>query len=144
MAPSKSCLLFCCLVMLLQMMLPPVSLAKLYTWTDRNGIVRRTYYPPPADQVQREAPVPEAAPVQQSVTDNTVELYVTSWCPYCKKAISYFNERGVAITVYDIETDSAAAQRKEQLDGRGGVPFAIVNGARIRGFAPEQYAQALR
>jgi len=124
---SNACLLLCCFILVLQLFLPPVSSAKLYTWTDKTGIVRRTYYPPPVDQVRK----------------NQVELYVTSWCPYCKKAIQYFQSKGIAYKAYDIEKDKQAAARKQELDSRSGVPFAVINGKRIHGYAPKSYAKAL-
>lgn len=133
------------LVLALQLSLPPVTTAKLYTWTDRNGIVRRTYYPPPPDQVLRDNPPQQAQmPTTQPSRSNSVELYVTSWCPYCKKAIAYFEAKGIPITVYDVEKDRTAAQRKKQLDSKGGVPFAVINNTPIHGYAPELYGQALR
>lgn len=144
MTSTRIFVLLCTVAIVLQMILPPAASAKLYTWTDRNGIVRRTYYPPPPDQV-RQNTAPEAAPaVQRQVRSNQVELYVTSWCPYCKKAIQYFQDRGITFTVYDIEKDPAAAKRKQSLDGRGGVPFAVINGTAVHGYAPEQYAEALQ
>lgn len=145
MVSNRSCMLLCCFALIVQIALPSVSSAKLYTWTDRNGIVRRTYYPPPADQVQqRAAPAQTPAVRQQEVRSNQVELYVTSWCPYCKKAINYFQSRGIAFTAYDIEKDRDAAKRKQNLDGQGGVPFAVINGKAVHGYAPEQYGQALQ
>jgi glutaredoxin len=73
-----------------------------------------------------------------------VELYVTSWCPYCKQAIRYFRSRGIPFTAYDIEKDAIAGRRKSELDTRGGVPFAVINGQKIRGFSPEAYEKALK
>lgn len=144
MTSTKACVLLCGLAILLQVILPTVSPAKLYTWTDRNGMVRRTYYPPPPDQVRQNSAPEEEAAVQREARDYQVELYVTYWCPYCKKAIQYFQDRGIAFTVYDIEQDQAAAKRKKSLDGRDGVPFAVINGTAVHGYAPEQYAQALQ
>ena len=66
-----------------------------------------------------------------------VELYITSWCPYCKQAENFFRSQGIPFTSYDIEKDSSAAQRKEQLDSSGGVPLAIINGQKIHGFSAE-------
>jgi glutaredoxin len=116
----------------------------MYTWKDRNGVVRRTYYPPPPDQVWKNKPSSRSTAVRQPVRKNEVELYVTSWCPYCKQAINYFRSKGVTPRIYDIEKDSKAAVRKKKLDGRSGVPFAVVNGQKIHGFAPDRYAAALR
>ncbi len=40
-----------------------------------------------------------------------VELYVTDWCPYCRRAIHFFQTRGIPVIVYDIEKDRDAARR---------------------------------
>lgn len=72
-----------------------------------------------------------------------VELYVTSWCPYCKQAIQHFRSRGIPFIAYDVEKDGRAAQRKNQLDSRNGVPFAVINGQKVHGFSPEAYERAL-
>jgi glutaredoxin len=72
-----------------------------------------------------------------------VELYVTSWCPYCVKAENFFRAQGIPFTVYDVERDSAAARRKDELDTRRGVPFAIINGQKIHGYSESAYREAL-
>ncbi len=73
-----------------------------------------------------------------------VELYVTSWCPYCKKAEAYLDQQGIEYSMYDIEKDAEAAKRKDQLTGRSGVPFAMINGAKITGWSKQAYAAALK
>lgn len=139
----RGVLVFCTAVIVLQVAFAQVVSAKLYTWTDRNGVIRRTYYPPPPDQVGKENRMQQVPALQQR-SDNQVELFVTSWCPYCKKAKEFFRSRGIKITVYDVEKNQQAAARKKKLDGRGGVPFAVINGRNIHGYAPDQYANALR
>lgn len=128
-----------------QMVLAPVCNAKLYTWKDRKGIIRRTYYPPPPDQVWKESQArtraTRASHPRQKVK---VELFMTSWCPYCKKAIQFFKSKGIAVQTYDIEKDRWAAARKNKLDSRGGVPLVIINGTIIHGYSPEQYEAALQ
>jgi glutaredoxin len=127
-----------------QLCLVPVVSAKLYTWIDKNGLTRRTYYPPPSNQVRKGNQAQKASSSQKR-SKNQVELYVTSWCPYCKQAKDFFRSKGVKIKVYDIEKDKKAAARKKKLDGPGkGVPFAVVNGKYISGFAPTQYSNALK
>ena len=144
---TKTWVLLCCFSLIIQIFLPQVSNAELYTWKDRNGVVRRTYYPPPADQVWGNTPshpsVTVRDQVREPVRQDKVELFVTSWCPYCKKAIAYFESKGIAYKAYDIEKDAQAASRKNKLDGRGGVPFAIVNGTLIHGYDPDSYTNAL-
>ncbi len=72
-----------------------------------------------------------------------VELYITSWCPYSKKAVNFFQSRGIPFVSYDIEKDESAAQRKNRLDSKSGVPFAIVNGQKIHGYSEEAYQSAM-
>lgn len=72
-----------------------------------------------------------------------VELFVTSWCPYCKDAIRFFRSRGIPYKVYDIEKDVDAARRKMKLDPSPGVPFALINGYKVHGYSKEAYLQAL-
>lgn len=72
-----------------------------------------------------------------------VELYTTSWCGYCKKARKFFQSRGIPFTEYDIEKDESAARRKQRLDSRRGVPFAVINGQQIHGYSEEAYEKAL-
>jgi len=117
----------------------PQTFCKLYTWKDKSGKIMRTYYPPPADRVQSKS----SSSSKQSIKSQKVELYVTSWCPYCKNAKDFFYSKGIPVTVYDIEKDKKAAARKKKLDTRSGVPFGVVNGVKIHGYSPEQYTEAL-
>jgi glutaredoxin len=73
-----------------------------------------------------------------------VELYVTNWCPYCKQAKNFLDQRGIEYRVYDIEHDDAAARRKRQLDPGRGVPFAVINGVKISGWSQQAYQAALK
>ena len=65
-----------------------------------------------------------------------LEIYVTSWCGYCRQAQSYMKSRGIPYVAYDIERDSAARQRHKELGGRG-VPLIIIGSNKISGFSPE-------
>jgi hypothetical protein len=49
----------------------------------------------------------------------------------------------IPFTEYDIEKDSSALRRKNQLDSRPGVPFAIVDGKEIHGYNLLAYKDAL-
>jgi glutaredoxin len=75
--------------------------------------------------------------------NHQVDLYVTSWCPYCKKAAAYLDRRGVEYRIFDIEKDAEAAKRKNRLDNRKGIPFAVINGVAIHGWSESAYAEAL-
>lgn len=145
-----------------------IPYAELYKWTDENGQVHYQDYPPDntlsAGKVEKvkagsnftimgspppEIPTPGQYTTQRNVPQKavrkeySVELYVTSWCPYCKLAKNFFLSKGIPFKEYDIEKDTSAAQRKRELDSRGGVPFAVINGVRIHGYSEQAYNQAL-
>ena len=74
-----------------------------------------------------------------------VDIYVTSWCPYCRKAISYLNANGIKFNKYDIEDDLSAAARKKQLaPNYNGIPLAVINGKIVKGFNKDTYKAALQ
>jgi len=88
---------------------------------------------------------PVAVPTAPSRAPSTpsVELYTTSWCPWCKKARAFFSSRGISFTEYDIEKDPGALRRKVGLDGDTRVPTAVIDRKVIKGYSPEQYRAAL-
>jgi len=147
--------------------------AEIYKYVDEQGNVHFQDHPPQAADKARNlevrkslpsppktaAPAPSAAPANpgrsaeaaaaaeasrlpQEVID--VELFGVSWCPWCRKAREFFRSRGVPYTYYDIEKDPVAAARKQQLSPGKGVPFALINGVKIKGYSAEEYTQALR
>lgn len=132
--------------------------AALDLWVDQNGVVtsRAT---PAAENPERAKivsaavspalpPAPASGAAAAGKPDTAavpkVELYVTSWCSYCKQAENFFRTQGIAYTIYDIEKDNSAAQRKEELDSGKGVPLAVINGQLIHGFSEVAYREALK
>ena len=138
------------------------ALADFYTWEDDEGNVHITDYPPPARfakkaKVRKDADIPKDICIrperEQGATDerravadknHEVVLYTTSWCPYCTKARNFFLSRNIPFTEYDVEKDRDAAARKRELDPKGGVPFAIINGRPIHGYSENSYERALQ
>ena len=80
---------------------------------------------------------------QSNSSKTKVEIYTTSWCPYCKKAKEYLVKKGVAYLDHDIERDKDALRRRDELASDGGVPVAVINGKVIVGFIKEEYDAAL-
>jgi len=147
------------------------ALAKIYTWVDEDGVTHISDVPPTSDQntetletLDYPAPSPDSTKhqivskpivikVPQENTDikskanenytDDVEIYTTSWCPYCKQAISFLRSNRINFRQYDVEKDRKAAARMRKLGGTGGVPFAIINGKKIGGFSLQAYKQAL-
>jgi len=140
------------------------AVAALFRWVDDKGVVhisdnapasQKNILPLPSDKNE---PMPEnnksdspglSGPVassEKTVKESQtprVELFTTSWCPYCKQARSFFQSRGIPFTEYDIEKDPKAALRKRQLDAREGVPLAVINGQPIHGYSELAYRKAL-
>lgn len=88
--------------------------------------------------------------VENSNADGKVELYATSWCPYCHEAKAYLEANGVAYVEYDVELDEAAQQRHQQLlgdyrqEGRVGVPLLVVGENVYLGFDEQTMESALQ
>jgi glutaredoxin len=77
----------------------------------------------------------------QTVSKNTnaradIEVFVTSWCVYCRKMIGFLREKGIPFTAHDIEKDSNAARAYRELGGNG-VPVVRIGSHVVHGYNPE-------
>jgi glutaredoxin len=77
----------------------------------------------------------------QTLSKNTydradIEVFVTSWCGYCRKMLSFLRENGIPFTVHDIEKDSNAARTFRELGGNG-VPVVRVGSHVVHGYNPD-------
>jgi len=136
------------------------SWGEIYTWVDKDGITHIQDNPPNGQSNLKKIEntennnksVSEASKEssQNSAKNNlrdklvkaslqNIEIYTTSWCPYCKKAKEYLNSKGISYTEYDVEKDPEAMRRKNELAPGGGVPVAVVNGRIVKGFSKETY-----
>ena len=127
-------------VLFLILVITGLARAEIYKWVDGNGAVHISDVPPTnrGSIAKAESITPSA-----SRTGPKVELYTTSWCPYCQKARDFFRSRGIPFTEYDIEKDKSAAARKNRLDKKKGVPFVVINGRGLHGWSAAAYEQAL-
>jgi glutaredoxin len=127
-------------VFFLILVITGLARAEIYKWVDGNGVVHISDVPPTnrGSIAKAESITPSA-----SRTGPKVELYTTSWCPYCQKARDFFRSRGIPFTEYDIEKDKSAAARKNRLDKKKGVPFVVINGRGLHGWSAAAYEQAL-
>jgi glutaredoxin len=160
---GKEIITFVFILTALTIYLCATAAAEIYKWVDDKGEMHITDSPPPAAKSPGEIKVykdsqedgldtppalvrkkEESRPSVERKRKTEVVLYTTSWCPYCRKARDYLRSRGIDFIEYDIEKDKEAAIRKKQLDNRGGVPFAIINGRSISGFSASAYERALQ
>jgi glutaredoxin 3 len=63
-----------------------------------------------------------------------VEIYTTFWCPYCARAKSLLDKKGVAYEEFDAPHGSEArSQAIERSGGRTTVPQIFIDGQAIGG-----------
>lgn len=82
------------------------------------------------------APEPVSTSKKKVSFTGTVELFVTSWCPSCKRAIAYMKEKGIPYVAYDVESDPQAKKRFDELGGRG-YPLILVGNNKFYGSDPK-------
>lgn len=64
----------------------------------------------------------------------TVEIYTWSMCPFCIRAKSLLNKKGVEFTEYCIDGDeSARAKMAQRANGRRSLPQIFINDQHIGG-----------
>ena len=71
-----------------------------------------------------------------------VEIFSTSWCPYCTQTKKYFDAKGVPYTDFDIEKDPTANMRYQKYGVRG-VPLVVIGNIAIPGYSPADFDKAL-
>lgn len=73
-----------------------------------------------------------------------IQLYTTPSCSYCRLIKSYFQERGVKFTEYDVSRDQRKAEEMVRKSGQMGVPVVDINGKIIVGFDRDRIERSLR
>jgi glutaredoxin 3 len=64
-----------------------------------------------------------------------VEVYTTTFCPYCVRAKSLLKSKGVPFTEIDVTDDAALRQKMVELaGGRRTVPEIFINGKIVGGY----------
>lgn len=71
------------------------------------------------------------------------EIFITSWCPYCRKLETFLKQNQIPYTRYDVEADEKGAEIFKQIGGTG-VPVTRVGNIVIRGCDPERIVAALK
>lgn len=64
-----------------------------------------------------------------------IDVYTTTYCPYCTRAKDFLTKKGVAFNVHDVTGDDAARMALvEKSGGRKTVPQIFINNQPIGGF----------
>ena len=69
---------------------------------------------------------------------NEIIMYTVDYCPYCKKAELFFQERNIPIKKIDISSNEEEYRKKlgeyYDIQGKVTVPQIIIDGQRIGGY----------
>jgi glutaredoxin 3 len=71
--------------------------------------------------------------VERLPRDAKLELYISPTCPYCVRAMAFYDAAGVRYVAHDAQND--LAKRKRMFEYTGGdptVPAIVVDGAYVR------------
>ncbi len=146
---KRTCLVATCMLFLA--LTSPLSHAQLYKWIDAQGKIHYGDSPPKnADLKSITGDInsfnsvsvepfefdPQLIPA--STDANSVVMYSTSWCGYCRSAAKYFRQRNISFTEYDIEKSEKGARDYRRLKGRG-VPIILVGKKRMNGFDKSRF-----
>jgi len=74
---------------------------------------------------------------------NSVTIYSTPTCPYCKMAEKFLSDRNIPFNKIDVSSDQNAAQEMIDKSGQMGVPVIDINGKIIIGFNKPEIEKAL-
>lgn len=78
-----------------------------------------------------------------SVKEKNVEIFITSWCPYCRQLETFLRSKNIKYQRHDIERDVSGKAKYDSLGG-GGVPVILIGSKVIRGFNPNEILAELR
>ena len=63
-----------------------------------------------------------------------VEIYTWDHCPYCKKTVELFDEKGIQYTRYKIDGDEALREKMSlRANGRKSVPQVFIDDKHVGG-----------
>jgi glutaredoxin len=140
------------LLMWFALLVAPVAVAAdVYKWTDAEGRVHFGDRPPDAAAAEKvkiysyegPAEVDTAPPTAARKGYQSVVLYSTDWCKFCKQAKAHLKKRGVAFTEFDIEKNGLAKAEFKRLGGKG-VPLILVGDKRMKGFSAARLDKLLQ
>ena len=62
-----------------------------------------------------------------------IEMYSTSWCPYCASARQLLNSKGVTFEDIDIDAQPGRREEMQQRSGRHTVPQIFIGAQHVGG-----------
>jgi len=68
--------------------------------------------------------------------DKKVDVFVTSWCPYCTKLEKFLKKKHIEYKRYDVERDAKGKRIFDEIGGEG-IPVTRVGSAVVHGYDPD-------
>ena len=75
--------------------------------------------------------------------DTRAEIFVTSWCPYCRQLEAFLKKNQISYTRYDVEKNEKGYRLFRELGGDG-VPMTRIGDEVIHGYDPERISASLK
>jgi len=72
-----------------------------------------------------------------------VKVYVTSWCPACRKARKWLRRKNISHTLYDVERNRTARMELRSINPRGSIPTFKIGRQVLVGFSPGAVTRAI-
>jgi len=73
-----------------------------------------------------------------------IKIYSTPQCPWCVLAKSYFKEKNIDFTDYDVSANQEKAQEMVKISGQMGVPVIKIDDEIIVGFNKEKIEKLIK
>jgi glutaredoxin len=70
-----------------------------------------------------------------------VRLFIKPYCPWCRKAQRWLNERGIQYETLDVISDSEAMTEMANLSGQTLAPVMEADGKILADFGPDELAK---
>lgn len=125
--------------------------AKIYSWVDESGQrhygdekpqsqkAKEVRVQPNLSGYQMTDPNHKSYQAEQKKQD-TLVMYSTAWCGYCKKARAFLSEEKIPFRERNIEKSRKANADYKKLGGRS-IPFFSYKGQTHRGFSEYRFMQ---
>ncbi len=119
------------------------GVAEIYQWTDATGQVHFGDRPPP-DSSSKEVAVQvntyTSITYDLSVFDtgNTLVMYTTDRCGYCRQARAYFHAHNIPYQERNIDSSRSARLQHKNMKATG-VPVILLGKHRMNGFQEAQF-----
>jgi glutaredoxin len=69
-----------------------------------------------------------------------IRLFIKPYCPWCRKAAAWLDDRGIQYQTLDVISDSKAFTEMVNLSGQRFAPVIEVDGEILADFGPEELA----